>query len=433
MQLPGRAARWLWVPAVLCWLALCCTSGLIAQQPAKPDGAAAEGTQPRAGAGTPNPGIHGIVNLDDQWRFHTGDDLLWAEPTFDDSSWPSVNLNQTLPEQGLDIYSGYGWYRLKLQPAQVSQISNLAGGEQLALLLKVESVGQIDVYVNGLESGHTRGMTDSPAEFQSPALLVPLNPSLSGPTVIAIRTWAGPATTINHGLLDRGELGALNVIADRAEAAKSIQWDTQVIAPVFLGLLFLGVGILGASLYLSQRHHSEYLWLALLCLSAAALRATRALFGLGLVSLSVYRAFSVIFGFVFVAITLEFVLRFTGSRSIRLVRAVQIAVLIVPLVLFLPSDALFNTVSVAGNVTFCIVVTALLFRSWRGGRGEAGVMLLPFFLAAGGDSISALLDFAVDRHWLTARFASHPYHLGPILYSIGNVTDLLFLCSLGAV
>src|SRR5579863_609254 len=379
MRIFGRAVANLSPRMLICWLAVVCVCTLRAQQPA---------------AGTSGPGngsvagIRGITILDGQWRFQAGDDLRWADPAFDDSSWPTVSLSSALVEQGIDTYSGYAWYRLKLQPGQMSQISNLAGGEQLALLLKVESVGQIDVYVNGLESGHTRGMTDSPAEFQSPPLLVPLNPSLSGPTVITIRTWTGPATTISHGLLDRVDLGALNVIADRAEAARSIQWDTQVITPVFLGLLFLGVGILGASLYLSQRHHSEYLWLALLCVSAAASRAIRALFGLGLVSLPVYRAFSVIFGFVFVAITLEFVLRFTGSRSSRLVRTVQIAVLIVPFILFLPSVAVFNTIAVAGNVTFCVVVTVLLFQSWRKGRGEAGVMLLPFFLAAGGDSIS---------------------------------------------
>src|SRR5579863_9449243 len=269
------AARQAFLRAVLCWFAVVsfCALPILAQAPSSPVNPAGNGIAA---------GVRGITILDGQWRFQTGDDLRWADPAFDDSNWPRVSLSSALVEQGIDTYPGYAWYRLRLQPGQMSQISNLAGGEQLALLLKVESVGQIDVYVNGLESGHTRGMTDSPAEFQSPPLLVPLNPSLSGPTVITIRTWTGPATTISHGLLDRVDLGALNVIADRAEAARSIQWDTQVITPVFLGLLFLGVGILGASLYLSQRHHSEYLWLALLCLSAAALRATRALFGLGL-------------------------------------------------------------------------------------------------------------------------------------------------------
>jgi hypothetical protein len=31
-----------------------------------------------------------VVALNGPWKFHTGDDALWAEPDFDDSSWESV-------------------------------------------------------------------------------------------------------------------------------------------------------------------------------------------------------------------------------------------------------------------------------------------------------------------------------------------------------
>jgi len=60
-------------------------------------------------------------------------------------------------------------------------------------------------------------------------------------------------------------------------------------------------------------------------------------------------------------------------------------------------------------------------------------MLLPFLLAATADSINILLDFAANRNWIGARFASHIYHLGPIEYSISTVTYLIFLGSLIAV
>src|SRR6185369_7526265 len=106
----------------------------------------------------------------------TGDDLQWGEPGFNDSDWPTVSLGQSLAEQGIDAYTGYGWYRLKMQPEQLAQFSSLASGQPLSLLVSSNTVGQLDVFVNGLEAGHTKGMTESPSEYQSPPFVVQLNP-----------------------------------------------------------------------------------------------------------------------------------------------------------------------------------------------------------------------------------------------------------------
>jgi serine phosphatase RsbU (regulator of sigma subunit) len=75
----------------------------------------------------------------------------------------------------------------------------------------------------------------------------------------------------------------------------------------------------------------------------------------------------------------------------------------------------------------------LLFRAWRRGRPEAGVMLLPFFLAASADSLDTVLDYAASKHWIANRFASHRFHLGPIEFSTSDVTFTIFLASLMAV
>ena len=181
----------------------------------------------------PVSGIRGITILDGQWRFQAGDDLRWADPAFDDSSWPTVSLSSALVEQGIDTYNGYAWYRLKLQPQQVSQFSSLASGEQLSLVVSSNSVGQLDVFVNGMEAGHTKGMTESPSEYQSPPLLVQLNVPATGPAVIAIRTWAGPGTTISRGLLRRVELGAANDMAERHAMTVGRQWNESVTAPTW--------------------------------------------------------------------------------------------------------------------------------------------------------------------------------------------------------
>ncbi|MGA8089046.1 MAG: PP2C family protein-serine/threonine phosphatase [Terracidiphilus sp.] len=385
-----------------------------------------------AGSGAAN-GVRAVTILDGQWRFQTGDDLRWADPAFDDSSWPTVSLSSALVEQGIDTYSGYGWYRLKVQPGQLAQFGNLASGQPLSLLVSSNSVGQLDVFVNGVEAGHTEGMTKSPAEYQSPPFVVPVNPAVSGPTVIAIRTWAGPGTTISRGLLRKVELGAASDMAERHAMAIGRQWNEGVISPLIVTFLFLCVAILGGFLYLAQRHHPEYLWLSLLCLAVALEGAAAAAFGLAAVSSTFYQMFTALNGRVFMAITLEFILHFTGTESRKFVRGVQIGVLIVPFVNLMHLLLAYQFLSVAAEVLFCGLVTVLLFRAWRRGRTEAGVMLLPFFLAATADSADTILDFAAGRHWLPDRFASHYFFLGPIEFSTSAAAYTVFLGSLIAV
>src|SRR6185437_1181004 len=127
MQRPQPAARRAFPRAVLCWLGIACFCAL--RLVAQPSPLPANGAVNAATAG-----VRGITILDGQWRFQSGDDLRWADPAFDDSSWPTVSLSSALSEQGIETYSGYGWYRLKLQPGQLAQFGNLAAGQPLSLL-----------------------------------------------------------------------------------------------------------------------------------------------------------------------------------------------------------------------------------------------------------------------------------------------------------
>ncbi len=424
MRILGRAVANLSPRMVICWLAALCLCTLHAQQ-----SSTATGAPGSASLG----GVRAITILDGQWRFQTGDDLRWADPAFDDSSWPTVSLSSALAEQGIDTYNGYAWYRLKLQPQQIAQFSSFAQGQPLSLVVSSNSVGQLDVFVNGMEAGHTKGMTESPAEYQSPPFVAQLSPAQNGPTVIAIRTWAGPGTTISRGLLRKVELGASSDIAERQALAIGRRWNENVISNMVVAFLFICVAILGAFLYMAQRHHPEYLWLALLCLSVAAGGAADTAFGLAAIPLSIYQIFTMFSGRIFMAITLEFVLHFTGTTSRRFVRAVQIGVLLVPFISFLHLTLLYQVLSVASEVLFCGLVIVLLFRAWRTGRSEAGVMLLPFFLAATADSANTALDFAANRHWVPDQFASHHFYFGPIEFGIGTVAYTVFLGSLIAV
>jgi hypothetical protein len=409
------------------WLALLCVLVLASAARAQTNAPAPANTQATVS-------LQGVLTLDGGWRFQAGDDPRWADPAFDDSSWTAVNLSQGLQEQGIDPYSGYGWYRIRLTPQQMAQLAEVTPNGVPTLLVESDSVGQEAVYVNGVEAGHTRGMTDRPSEFESPPLAIPLaQGSASAPVVLAIRTWAASNTTVGRGLLVNAELGSQAEVNERIAASTEHQWNERAIAPIVLAFLFLCVAGLGAALYLAQRDHSEYLWLAILCAVVTIARAEHAAFGLALLSFTVYLILADFAGFIFVAVTLEFVYRFADSGYRRTVRVVQIVALVAPFAELLGNRVLSSLVVVSTETAFCAVVILLLFKAWRSGRGDAGVMLIPFFLAATSDWIDNLLGFAVGLHWLPQRFAGTTFYVGPIAYTVGNLTDLIFLASLLAV
>ena len=382
----------------------------------------------------PAPGeVRGVINLDGSWRFQEGDDPRWADPAFDDKDWAEVSLGKTFAEQGIVSYAGYGWYRLRLQPQQLAALGSSASRATLLLLVTSNSVGQLTVYVNGVEAGHTRGMTEPLSEYQSPPFAVQLASDGTTPVVLAIRSWAGPTTGIRRGLLERVEVGTREDVQDKLAMATSREWSEHAISAMAVTFLFLFVAVLGAALYVAQRNHSEYLWMALLCVSVAAGGTADAIFGLGMMSASGFRIFTLLTGRAFMAITVEFVLRFTASKPTRAIRIFQASVLLLPLVYLLPGSLLYQVLSVSAEVAFCGLVTVLLFRAWRRGQGEAGIMLLPFFLAATADSADTILDFASSRHWLPEQFASHRFHFGPVEFGTGTVAYTIFLASLVAV
>ena len=91
------------------------------------------------------------------------------------------------------------------------------------------------------------------------------------------------------------------------------------------------------------------------------------------------------------AVTVEFVLRFTGAVRRQFARGFQIAVLVLPLVSLIGLETIYKVLSITAEVVFCILIIALLFRAWRKGFREAGIMLVPFFLAATATRSTRLL------------------------------------------
>ncbi|HUY95501.1 MAG TPA: SpoIIE family protein phosphatase, partial [Terracidiphilus sp.] len=440
MPLPSRAPlHLLRTPAFLrLALLLFWAMPLAAQSPAARP-ASKPATQPSASAASaqstaqPAPILRATVRLDGPWRFAIGDDPRWADPAYDDSAWPTVDISQPASSQGIDSYSGFAWYRLRLDPRPLATVAGTSAGQPLELLVTPNSVGQLAVYINGIETGRTRGMDEQLSMYQSPPFTVPLPPSPNTPIVLAIRSWAGPSVTIHRGILSRVELGPASDLADRLQTDRARQWDENAVSSLVIAFLFFCVSVLGFALYLAQRNHPEYLWLGILCVTVAIRGAFDAIYGLSLIPLSVYQNFSAVSGHIFMAVTAEFVLRFTGSKAHKTVRIFQASVLALALFYFVHLDQVYEILSVAAEVVFCVLVCVLLFRAWRAGRTDAGVMLVPFFLGATADSANTVIDYAASHHWLPDTLASPLYHVGPIQFGTGIVAYSIFLLSLIAV
>ncbi len=451
-ELSSKGARWLLALILLCALPIYAQAP---SAPAKvPPGAAAKPALAKPTAAKPAPAatakpvpaptpappasqppqLRAVLALDGPWRFATGDDPRWADPAFDDSSWPTVDLNREVPDQDVDSYSGYAWYRLRLDPQQLADMTRLSGSAPLELMITGNSTGQLEAYVNGVQAGSTQGMGDPVAVYQSPPFEATLaGIDLSKAVVIAIRAWAPPQVKLQRGVLAKVELGRNVDIAERISKATAQQRDEHAVASMLESFLFLGVALLGLALYLAQRHHAEYLWLGILCLTVAIRGLFDVLYGLSRISLAVYDPFNQIAGRVFMAVTLEFVLLFTARPASKPVRAFQISVLVLPLIYFIHLQQVYDILSVSAEIVFCAIVCVLLFRAWRAGRGDAGVMLIPFLLAATADSAGAVLDYGAASHWLPEALAAHRYHLGPIGFNVGTIAYFVFLLSLIAV
>jgi len=408
------------------WVVVFCLGTLFAAAQAVP------ASSPVSGADTGR--LRGTLHLDGPWRFQMGDDPRWADPTFDDSAWTPIKLGQPINEQGIDTYSGYGWYRMHVQPRQVARLEAAATGSQLNALLTGYTVGQFTVFVNGVETARTQGMTDRPVMYESPPLIVPLGqPLADGGFEIAIRSWAAPGLPIRHGLVDKVELGTQADIADALTAARDRNWMQNEIAGLVVSFLFLSVALLGATLYRSQRHHAEYLWLTLLCLTVALTGAEEFAARQAILPVAWFNVLNLWMGRVFMAVTLEFVLRFTGGHMRRVVRVAQVSFLVLPFLFLLHLDQVYDYFAVSAEIVFTALVSVLLYRAWRRGLHEAGVMLLPFFLAATADSMDTVLGYAASNHWISAALAYRKFHLGPIEFPLSVLTYAVFLASLLAV
>jgi alpha-galactosidase len=104
------------------------------------------------------------VLLNSGWKFKTGDDRAWASPSFDDSSWGTIDPKKIWEDQGFKGYNGFAWYRCKTVIRSSMKDQNNMNDSLLILLGKIDDCDQ--VFLNGEligENGRTIYLSSQPA------------------------------------------------------------------------------------------------------------------------------------------------------------------------------------------------------------------------------------------------------------------------------
>jgi hypothetical protein len=250
--------------AGLILLLLLC-AGVFRAQAAAPATEAAKGNvAPAAG---PAPVVLGesSAKLTGPWKFHTGDNMDWARADLDDSGWSSMDLSKGVgwTKLGYAGYSGYAWYRLRV---------NVQGAKhQLALQMPENVDDAYQLYVNGQLIGEfgkftAHGVKAYPALPSSFSLPKGIK---DGPITIAIRMWMDSATIFNSP--DAGGLHGLPVLGYASTVGDLIrlEYDSKAahsFGAAFLESLILFMALLmAAALFWLDPEEKSYLWLAIVC------------------------------------------------------------------------------------------------------------------------------------------------------------------------
>jgi hypothetical protein len=221
------------------------------------------------------------VSLTGPWKFHTGDNMAWAQPGFDDSMWATMDLTTTsgpyhpifgnsgfVPgwtARGYKGTSGYAWYRLQV---------NLQDG-QTALALKMPDNfdDAYQIYLNGRLMGEFGRFTAHGVTAYSALPRAFPVPADRGPLIFAIRMFMLPSTSLLSpdagGLHGPPELGHASTIAGLLR----LDWDTRerYCYSLFLemAILLLALAVAFGLFWLDPTEPS-YLWLGLTNLAILA-------------------------------------------------------------------------------------------------------------------------------------------------------------------
>jgi sigma-B regulation protein RsbU (phosphoserine phosphatase) len=334
-----------------------------------------------------------VVSLNGLWRFHPGDDPLWASPNFDDSTWPLIRSDHPWSEQGYPNLGGFAWYRFTIQTPSPSP--------SLDLLLP-SILTDYELFEDGKNIGGVGQMPPHGSLRFNQTLLYRLNPTPPGTTIhLAIRVWHHPtlASYLGGGPRYGGGMAGDAAILEHQFQLEQAARSTLVASFFAVGILNAVIGITVFGLYLARRSEREYLWFALVLL-AAALQAALTISNFFLdfpVGPSDFTA--ELFGALSVSASLFFFSRVLDAKRTLVWYAVLLVALLDPLnvplfVLRLVPVALSTSLRISFDLPIEFYILILLSRRALDGNRNARLLIGPTFLLYGTGILGGLLLLA---------------------------------------
>jgi hypothetical protein len=201
---------------------------------------------------------NGSVPLGGQWSFHKGDKPAWASPDYDDSGWKTIDIAQPWGDQGYFAYSGFAWYRHRIDFGDADKVS----------IFVPSATGAYELFWNGVLVGGFGPFPGRPSEYSVPSAVFQL--SRPGNGTMAFRVWTHPLDSSNPGNV----LGLMATpqAANPEAAANLLRLDHYLtirvnLADLSLVPFYAGLSVLGALVWLRNRNQKLVFWMTLYCLS----------------------------------------------------------------------------------------------------------------------------------------------------------------------
>jgi phosphoserine phosphatase RsbU/P len=368
------------------------------------------------------------------WRVHAGDDPVFASPTFDDSQWAAfdarTSISKIIPDRPSVI-----WYRLRVK---------VRPGQEGLGLREWNLASAFEIYVNGQRVLQNGSVAPFKPYTYDGLLLVPISKAdtASGSFLIALRVhisrfeWDSPGAGFYYYNLTLGQYTALDnadwlrIVGDHA-----LYWLNQS--------AWLALGIVALALFAAHRSQREYLWIFLAFLS-----------GVLLLPLSVARYFHTVdatwelarqplnvANVVFTLLMYFAILRVRLNWWIRGLIALACAGIVITW-FGSAGGSLSMLASIVAQapvvVLFAVVLPLILYRHYRRGNDEAGILLIAALVQSLVFYIAYTIAFfqAIPATAVAAMNFAVVYfngHISPFLIDLNSICGLLFVLCLSVI
>ncbi len=337
------------------------------------------------------------ISLRGQWRFKPGDNIAWAIPAVDDSSWSSMAVPDRWPSGGFPESGQMAWYRLslRLDPELVreSQISQLA-----VRIGKVLSA--YELYAGGKRVGGVGSLPplseviyDQERVFAIPTSAI----SKDNVLILALRVWGGDEALVKAW--SGGPISGVYMLGQYRELV--LEGMVSEVPGLLFCALILGFGCYYLYLYGRNRKLSTYLWFGLMALNIGIyglmLTQWKYLFDISFIAMKKIELGAI---YIFPALAIQMLWSLLRLPVGPLLRAYQVSfVLVSMIVVVVPGDIIhYQTLSWWQLWTLPAIAIALwvMVGQVRVGNPEAKTVLLGaiIFLA------TAINDLLIDLVYL---------------------------------